>query len=533
MHGLFWWQWWRARRRLGQWVRGLIGSRPYTVEFRTAGASYCDFSHRLIVVQPDLPRTWGVATRAIPPDWGRVHVGAPAQLEVLCARAVAYHEAGHVLFTEPVVATGQMHHTLVNILEDEREERLLARYAPSTATDLYELGHRFWLEGFPRVPDRPTRLLNATLFHRWDNDRPRGARSRLVLSDPVERTDWEERLKPLVEQAWEATDTRRVAELALEILAIIGVPPDAEPDRFPGLIAAGPDAPPEGERAPDDQPLPPGTTGWGGGVQEGSQSGLGHDPDVEGAIASEAPDADPSHGILWMQPYADLERQVGSAVRRLQEQLRVRAPDVEEEPNRHRGRLDARACVHSRGERPLVRPALEGDSPAELAILLAIDGTGSNGNNPGGVTTENRPERAADFTDPQDRMVHVRAATMLLQRACAGLGIPCAIAEVCDKWHRVHNPLLPSHAPSVVTWLQRFDTNPDAEGPRALIAGLYGHAGREEVCKGLRILAPHLLARPEGTKLLIYLHDGQPNDAARIPVTLAEVRAQGILVLGL
>jgi nitric oxide reductase activation protein len=88
-------------------------------------------------------------------------------------------------------------------------------------------------------------------------------------------------------------------------------------------------------------------------------------------------------------------------------------------------------------------------------------------------------------------------------------------------------------APSVVTWLQRFDTNPNAEGPRALIAGLYGHAGREEVCQGLRLLAPHLLARPEGTKLLIYLHDGQPNDAARIPATLAEVRAQGILVLGL
>ena len=44
MHGLFWWQWWRARRRLGQWVRSLIGSRPYKVEFRTEGASYCDFS---------------------------------------------------------------------------------------------------------------------------------------------------------------------------------------------------------------------------------------------------------------------------------------------------------------------------------------------------------------------------------------------------------------------------------------------------------------------------------------------------------
>ena len=67
-----------------------------------------------------------------------------------------------------------------------------------------------------------------------------------------------------------------------------------------------------------------------------------------------------------------------------------------------------------------------------------------------------------------------------------------------------------------------------------MIAGLYGHAGKEEVCRSLDICAGEFRARPEGTKLLLYLHDGLPNDPIeRIHATLARVRGSGITVVGL
>jgi hypothetical protein len=547
MAGLAWWEWWRARRRLDTWVRAVIGPRPYRALFRTGEGSYCDFARRLVVVEPTLPDRWGPEARRVPTTWGGAPVTEGRQLQVLAARAIAAHEAGHVLFTTPGVAAPGVHHTLTNILEDERMERLVARHAvgrqtPSAATDLAELGRRFWLDGFPAVPDRKVCLLNAALYHRWDSDRPRRALSRLVLPDPDERRAWEERIRPLVEEAWQAPDTERVAALALAILAIIGLPPETPETRLPGLLA-GVDGGPHGDRAPGEEPLPGGTADPASGAGSGDpddpddrgRPGGGRDPDLDDPLlATGAADDDPSDGILWMQPSQALERQVAGDIGRLQAELRVRVPEADDEPNRARGHLDARAAVRTRGERPLVRPALDGDGPTGLAVLLLIDGTGSMGGSPGAVGPDNRPLHPARFDDPSERMPHVRAAAMLVQRACAGLGIPLAIAEACAAWGRCHQVEGSSGERSPVTWLQRFETDPEAEGPRALIAGLYGHAMREEVCRSLAIAAPRLAERREETKLLLYVHDGQPNDRPEaIRAALARLRGGGLVVLGL
>lgn len=551
MANLQWWEWWRARRRLDTWARALIGPRPYRVEFRTGEGSYCDFRRRLVVVEPDLPDRWGPEARRVPTRWGGASVVDSRQLQVLTARAIAAHEAGHVLFTTPGVAAAGVHHTLTNILEDERMERLVvrhvvarhavARQTPGAAVDLAELGRRFWLEGFPAVPDPRVRLLNAALYHRWDSDRPRRAPSRLVLPDPDERRAWEERIRPLVEEAWRVPDTGQVAALALAILAIIGLPPETPETRLPGLLA-GADGSPRGDRAPGEEPLPGGTVPPAsstsddlGDPDDRVRPGGGRDPDLDDPLlATGTADDDPSDGILWMRPSQALERQVAGDIGRLRAELRVRAPEADDEPNRARGHLDARAAVRTRGERPLVRPALDGDSPAGLAVLLLIDGTGSMGGSPGAVGPDNRPLAPARFDDPSERMPHVRAAAMLVQRACAGLGIPLAIAEVCAGWRRRHRVGGSSVERSPVTWLQRFETDPEAEGPRALIAGLYGHAMREEVCRSLVIAAPRLAERLEETKLLLYVHDGQPNDQPEdIRAALARLRAGSLVVLGL
>jgi len=214
MAGLSWWLWWRARRRLQDWVRALIAARPYRIEYRTGAGSFVDFSQALLVVEPDMPARWTVG-QTLPTTWGAARITRLTQLQVLCARALAYHEAGHVLFTTAGVAAGGIHHTLTNILEDERMERLVAGYYPPAASDLYELGRRLWLAGCAPSADRATRLLNAALYHRWDADRPAGAASRLILADPREWEQWQEGIRPLVEQAWAAPDTAGVAALAL------------------------------------------------------------------------------------------------------------------------------------------------------------------------------------------------------------------------------------------------------------------------------------------------------------------------------
>src|ERR671933_147639 len=98
-------------------------------------------------------------------------------------RALAYHEGGHVLWTDVVPVVGSVHGWLLNALEDERMERLTAAsYAPA-GRDFSELGTRLWLDGWKPVADRTTTLLNACLFARWDHRRPDGTPSRIVIPD--------------------------------------------------------------------------------------------------------------------------------------------------------------------------------------------------------------------------------------------------------------------------------------------------------------------------------------------------------------
>jgi hypothetical protein len=169
---LHWWQWDRARKRLQQWVRTLIASRPYTIRFETGQGSFVNFSTREIVVEPNFPSGLALPARIVPTSWGTSRVVRPSTLEVLCARALAYHEGSHVLWTDVVPLRGSTHGWLVNALEDERIERLTAAYYAPAGRDFAELGRRMWIDGWKPVADRTTTLLNACLFVRWDHERP-------------------------------------------------------------------------------------------------------------------------------------------------------------------------------------------------------------------------------------------------------------------------------------------------------------------------------------------------------------------------
>lgn len=549
MTGLPWWQWGRARRRVEEWVRTLIGDRPYSVAFAKGRGSYVDFTARAIVIDPEMPTTFSAEAACLPTTWHGHRVERGGQLGVLCARAAAYHEGGHVLFTTPVAGLGGVLHGLWNALEDQRMEDLVARHYPPAGPDFAELGRRFWLCEHPGTGERLSTLLNACLYHRWDNRRRPGEVSRLAI--PAEdRALWEGRIRPLVEAAWLAADSRQVVALAREILGLLGIAPTLPPERFPGLLigqrGCG-SAAPRGLRSPDDPAQPGGTDAPSGGVARTGEAGgrrrvpVGGpagtpDPDLaDPDLASASPDVDPSAGRLWMQPFAELEKRVAGDVRRLQRELRMATPDAEPEANSRRGRFDARAHVRSQGKRPLVRPAQVGDGPEALAFLLVIDGTGSMGGDPRGLAPDGGPADPLSFNHPDQRLPHVRPAVLALQRACAGLHIPLAIALACDAIVPSPVDTLRGHVANPVHWLQRFETDPESEGPRALIAGLNARGLAEAVSRTLRVCQEELHTRPEPRKVLLYIHDGEPTDERpeEVRATVEEMRRAGIVMVGL
>ena len=111
-----WWHWSRARKRLDQWVRTLIGARPYTIRFEVGQGSFVNFSTREIVIEPNFPAHLDGHAKTVPTTWGSSRVIRPTTLDVLCARALAYHEGGHVLGTDVVPLRCSTHGWLVNAL---------------------------------------------------------------------------------------------------------------------------------------------------------------------------------------------------------------------------------------------------------------------------------------------------------------------------------------------------------------------------------------------------------------------------------
>ena len=96
---MHWWHWKRAEHALDSWVRALIGARPYTITFATGRGSFVNFSTREIVIEPNMPDSLG-GERLLPRRWRRQRVTTLAGLQWRCARALARHEAAHVLFTQ-------------------------------------------------------------------------------------------------------------------------------------------------------------------------------------------------------------------------------------------------------------------------------------------------------------------------------------------------------------------------------------------------------------------------------------------------
>ncbi len=171
-----------------------------------------------------------------------------AGLQWRCARALARHEAAHVLFTQASSNDrGGVHHWLINALEDGRIERYLGAVTPWAWADFLELGMLVWQQ-YALPDDRAERLLSACLLHRWDVLRPKKMAARIAFPHAADRALWEEQVQPLVERAWLVTDTEDVVGIASEILKL---------DRYAG----------DGERA--TRPVQPRKQRHGGRAGDG------------------------------------------------------------------------------------------------------------------------------------------------------------------------------------------------------------------------------------------------------------------------
>jgi hypothetical protein len=234
-------------------------------------------------------------------------------------------------------------------------------------------------------------------------------------------------------------------------------------------------------------------------------------------------DHDASKGELQLRPYRALLAMVRGRAQRTARALTFPTDHVAPRPTRGGGAFDVTTYLRSHGRTPFLRNRARALDPRGTALVVLVDRTGSMGGSPD------------DMNSPGHRMTHVRPAVMELDLACELAGISLAIGSLGDQiiFHR-YRPESPAWLATPVVWLRDFDTPWVMEGPRALIAGMYGDANRECVSTGLRLAQAKLRDRPEPHQIVLVIHDGEPMDETRdtARATVDAVRRSGITVIG-
>ena len=115
--------------------------------------------------------------------------------------------------------------------------------------------------------------------------------------------------------------------------------------------------------------------------------------------------------------------------------------------------------------------------------------------------------------------------------------MPLEIGFARDSAYPVHlGTYSRVYLPEPVVWIKRWETPAQAEGPRALLAGMYGDATCEAVSQSLLIAQRELDRRSEAVKVVVYVHDGRPEDETpeAVKATIDRLRrAKGTVIIGL
>ncbi len=468
---LRWWQT-RAIQRILHDLLLVRTQRRYRLDLSTAnplGAT--DPVRKLVRINPE-----GVAFPA-PAELARIPYAphAPETFQMAMCRALVEHESGHVVNSGRKPAAPLLG-WLWNALEDQRQERIQATNYPELADVFTMLGGAIWL-----MQPATHRLLDGCLLYRWEWDRP--PRDRRFRPLGADQQLWENDVVPRIEQAWAAPTSDAVTHIALDILRVLGLDPQAPipPDLPCTICACGAG---EAHRPPQRLPLPtlPELPATMQPAREphtaaGALSGDPHD-------RRQPAEADPS---VLQARVAGYQRSVAQALRPIR-------PLTLPRPSPSRGDLDLERALAG-DARPFDAPLAPGPT-RDVAVGLLLDLSRSMTHH--GI------------------MPSVREVAMLVNGAAELAGIPCAILGFDDGAEPILiRPLSRSH---------------DAKAQRR-IAGMEGQGGTR-MAPAFQRLVQVLNSASAQRKLLIVLVDGDltASDTAEMQHALAHL-PHGIVLL--
>jgi hypothetical protein len=462
-----WYEWQPNRVRLETWMRFKARDRIRTLRLdpRYPGIGAHDPRSHTIVINP-------------------TKIGKTPRGQWRAARGVGFHEIGHVNFTQGSLGDTNQLHWLANALEDQRIEWLMLAEDPAVLRDLVFVHRAIYRGNQPLVPRAdnkpdPNAVLNACLLHRFEwYLHPK--RTKLAFN-PATQALWDQ-TRPLVEEAWRATATPRVVEIARQILHMLRMNENASARTLPPFgfgAAKGTGSPESGQPVPPDlSKLKRGGASTNDAPQDqtdlsseqsdetaldGSDDSL-HVPS-QGAGAGELPSQ------IVPQPYAALEQQALPIADRLSAVLVVPTPEAQRAAHPTRGRYSFRQEWRT-PDTPFRARSLPALRPG-LAVEIVGDRSGS-------MSADGKVEAA-------------RLGAMALHLACAKSDI--------------------AHAISLFEGYQvLLEYNGDHEMAKALIAGWDTETGTK-FGDHLEWRARKLLARPEKVNAMFVIHDGLPADA--------------------
>ena len=137
------------------------------------------------------------------------------QWQQAIAIGLIQHEAAHIRFSD-AKPNESILGWLWNALEDERIERLLISYYPQLKASRELLNDAAWFYTEPSSD-----LLVGCLLWRWEWHRHE-REYKFCPADKTKSEFWQTEIRPLVEQAWVAPNSDRVAIIAQEILDKLG-----------------------------------------------------------------------------------------------------------------------------------------------------------------------------------------------------------------------------------------------------------------------------------------------------------------------
>ncbi len=469
-----WWIFREPQTRLTKWTLALLRGRRYTIRIEPEGSGYHDPENLVIQANPQFF-----------PD-------EPPEIQFRLTQGILAHEAGHAWFTGawPDQREGRLQEA-TNILEDARIENAICVLYPGIAPVIRLLGDRMLARQKPvGSPAASTQAYVCCLVWRWAHDRTGETAMFERLGTGEDARKLWATVRPLVEQAWSAPDTKTVIALARQVLERLGIDPLAPPLRLLPLPAENI------PRKRSDKPLAFPTA-----PAPGEQPGLGRS-DVGAAEQSL-----PADRYTEPAPYLALEDQTRPVARQLVEALRLPVPDARPEPHESQGRYSFRQEART-PETPHLLAQSVAEDPRDLALYLLVDRSGSM----------------------RDCEAEVRLALMSLYLAGMELEIPTGLA-----FFGAHSDSERERVLEVAPLSPKAD-----EGVKALIAGFHGRTHYEFLDWGLKLAEEVLRSCPQRRRFVIVLHDGDPvydgMDGSDLLLSQGHIRRlerSGITVLGI